>query len=61
MIKCKKCGAVYGKVVETCFYCGAMGSIEEIEDVNEEIEEVAAKEIKEEVPKKKRGRKKKSE
>lgn len=73
MIKCSKCGAVFGKMVEDCFYCGGKGILEEIDngEFKEELvkkyeekttqEEVKEEEVKEEeVPKKKRGRKKKS-
>lgn len=72
MIKCSKCGAVFGKMVEDCFYCGGKGTLEEIDngEVKEELvkkyeENTTQKEVKEEEveeePKKKRGRKKKSE
>lgn len=74
MIRCSKCGAVFGKMVEDCFYCGGKGTLEEIDngEFKEELvkkyeekttqEEVKEEEVKEEeVPKKKRGRKKKSE
>lgn len=72
MIKCSKCGAVFGKMVEDCFYCGGKGTLEEI-DNGEFKEELVKKyeeqpkveehteEVQEEVSKKKRGRKKKSE
>lgn len=72
MIKCSKCGAVFGKMVEDCFYCGGKGTLEEI-DNGEFKEELVKKyeeqpkveehteEVQEEAPKKKRGRKKKSE
>ena len=71
MIKCSKCGAVFGKMMEDCFYCGGKGTLEEI-DNGEFKEELVKKyeeqpkveehteEVQEEVPKKKRGRKKKS-
>lgn len=71
MIKCSKCGAVFGKMVEDCFYCGGKGTLEEI-DNGEFKEELVKKyeeqpkveehteEVQEEAPKKKRGRKKKS-
>lgn len=74
MIKCSKCGAVFGKMVDDCFYCGGKGTLEEIDngEFKEELvkkyeekttqEEVKEEEVKEEeAPKKKRGRKKKSE
>ena len=72
MIKCSKCGAVFGKMVDDCFYCGGKGTLEEM-DNGEFKEELVKKyeeqpkveehteEVKEEAPKKKRGRKKKSE
>ena len=71
MIRCTKCGALFGKQPENCFYCGAE-SFEEVDKKQykeeqvkkyEESEENTDKveEVKEEVPKKKRGRKKKSE
>ena len=66
MIKCSKCGAVFGKMVEDCFYCGGKGTLEEI-DNGEFKEELVKKyeehteEVQEEAPKKRRGRKKKSE
>ena len=68
MIKCSKCGAVFGKMVEDCFYCGGKGTLEEI-DNGEFKEELVKKyeeqpkveehteEVQEEAPKKKRGRK----
>lgn len=72
MIKCSKCGAVFGKMVEDCFYCGGKGTLEEIDNVEFKEElvkkyeeqpkvEERTEEVQEEVPKKKRGRKKKSE
>lgn len=73
MIKCSKCGAVFGKMVEDCFYCGGKGTLEEIDNgefkeefVKKYEEKTSQEEVKEEVkeeeaPKKKRGRKKKSE
>ena len=72
MIKCSKCGAVFGKMVEDCFYCGGKGTLEEID--NGEFKEELVKKYEEqpkveehteeapkETPKKRRGRKKKSE
>ena len=32
MIKCSKCGAVFGKMVNDCFYCGGKGTLEEIDN-----------------------------
>lgn len=69
MIKCSKCGAIFGKMVEDCFYCGGKGTLEEIDngEFKEELvkkyeEKTSQEEVKEEeAPKKKRGRKKKSE
>lgn len=76
MIKCSKCGAVFGKMLEDCFYCGGKGTLEEIDNGEfkeelvkkyeeqpkvEEHTEKSTEEVKEEAPKKKRGRKKKSE
>lgn len=72
MIKCKKCGALFGKLEDKCFYCGGEGTLEEIDngEVKEELVqkyeeqpkvEEHTEEVQEEVPKKKRGRKKKSE
>lgn len=71
MIKCSKCGAVFGKMVEDCFYCGGKGTLEEIDNgefkeelvkkYEEKTSQEEVKEVQEEAPKKKRGRKKKSE
>lgn len=30
MFKCKKCGALYGKKIDECFYCGAMNTLYEM-------------------------------
>ena len=67
MIKCVKCGAVYGKQPERCFYCDTV-EFEEVENKEFEEEQLKkyvkeeekAEEVKEEEEKpKKKGRKKK--
>lgn len=50
MIKCTKCGAIFGKMVDTCFYCGATGSLEEVD--NDVVVEEPKEEVKEEQKKK---------
>ena len=51
MIKCGKCGAVYGKAPNVCFYCGAQGQLGQVEEIDndkyrEEMEKEMAKEAK---------------
>lgn len=65
MFKCNKCGAVFGKNVESCFYCGSATGIVEVEPKEFEEEQLKKYETsqdttqEEEKPKKK-SRKKKS-
>lgn len=65
MFKCNKCGAVFGKNVENCFYCGATTGIVEVEPKEFEEEQLKKYEtsqdtIQEEEKPKKKSRKKKS-
>lgn len=62
LIKCNKCGAVFGKFINNCPYCGAEGSMEEVmfEDIVQALDNRTDDIVEEEKPKKKRTRKKKS-
>lgn len=67
MVKCIKCGAVYGKQPERCFYCDAVSEFEEVDNKEYQEEQLKKYEKKEEVKEekteeapKKKGRKKKT-
>ena len=32
MIKCTKCGALFGKLIDKCFYCGGIDTVQEVSD-----------------------------